>query len=169
MKADQSSPRGRVPQWCRLAGTVLLRMWLTFSILAFVLAIAFSVMQHDSLLASDDPYIPAGIVAGFCAGLTLAHCVVEALVSSPIKRIIAYFGSVLGLSVFFIVLDVIPMNEGQGILTFLGVLIAIAGAATYPILRIRLTRLSLAFGSLPGVLYFLGYLCAAMAMSARGV
>jgi hypothetical protein len=168
MKSNELSRHGRMSEWKSLAWMVLLRMWLTFSIVAFVLAVVFCVVERDNPLRSDDPYIPAGIVAAFCAGFALIYGVAQALSGSPIKQLAAYFGSVVGFSVFCIAVDfAAPSPEGQGILALFGVLIAVSGAATYPLLRIPLTKLCLVCASIPAVLYVFGYACAATSMWAH--
>lgn len=169
MNSDCPSRLGVFSKWRSHAGTVMLRTWMTFSVLAFVLAVAFSIFDHDSLLKSDDPYIVAGIVAGFCSGSALVYGVVRALGGSPLRQLIAYLGTLLGLSLFFIVLDLAsPGGEGHGIPTFFGTLIAITGTVAYPIQRIPLTKLPVVLASIPGLLYAIGYICAAIVMSSRG-
>jgi hypothetical protein len=147
---------------------VLLRTWLAFSVVSFVVAVVCSVVDHDNPLKSDDPYIVGGIAGGFCAGFAFVCSVVGELGGSRTKQLLAYFGLVLSVSVFLIVVDVaMPSPEGQGILTLFGVLIAVSSAATYPLLKIPLTKLSLVCASIPGIIYLLGYVCATIAMNAR--
>ena len=158
----------RMPKWCSLAWMVLLRTWLTFSIMAFAVAILSSAVHPEDLLKSDDPYVPALIAAGFCASFAFVYGVVRACGGSPLTQLIAYFGSALGLSILFVVVDaIVPMGEGRGILTFCGVLIAICGAASYPLLRIPLTKLSIVCSLDSRAPIRLGYYHAFIAMRTR--
>jgi hypothetical protein len=155
-------------RWGLLAWTALLHTWLTFSIVAFVLAIVFAVVKRGNLLASDDPYILAGIVAGVCAIFALLGSMAGGFRGALLRQVAVYFSVLFGLSGLLIVVDATcQMGEGQGIPTFLAVVIAVSGAVAYPLLRIPLTMLAIVLASIPGVLYAIGFCCAAIAVRTR--
>lgn len=158
MKDAQDFGRRRESRLLSAARTALARTWLGFSVSAFVTAAASSVLEHDSPLKSDDPYIVGGIVAAFCAGFAFISSIAGAIAGSGAKQPLAYFGTLFALSAFLIGVDVVcTMPEGQGIPSFFGVAIAVIGATVYSLMKIPVTKWYVVVGSVPGLLYLLGY------------
>lgn len=164
----EMSWRDQAATWSSPVRVVLLRTWISFSVSASAVALVFAAIDGDSLLASDDPYIAGALAGGFCALFAFLHTLVKVLGGSLARRRLAYFSPMLGLLAISIAADTaFPSSEGQGIPTFLGVLVAISAAASYPLVGIRMTKTVAACASIPGILFVVGYCIARSAMTSR--
>lgn len=155
--------------WWSALGTVVARTWVAFSVSAFSVAILLNAyLDRENLLQSDDPYIPALLVAVFCAGFALVRGLAKAAGGSVKVQRLAHFGAMAAAVVFLLTFDAVyPGIEVRGLWTFLAMVIALSGAAVYPFVSARPSKLYLVLASIPGVPFVAGYGHALTVMHAR--
>lgn len=154
-------PRKRL----RAAGLAVLRAWIAFSVASLVVAIGFATTGEGNLFHSDDSYQVAFIAATCCAIFAFLRGLAKAAGLSRIWQRLAYFGPLVGLATYGVVVDAaFPPAEGQGIPTFFGLLAAASGTACYPLLAVRLTWKRAVCLSIPGLIYFAGFATAVSRM-----
>lgn len=150
------------PKVWRLAGVGLFRAWLAYSLLGILGTVFFIIIDHDHPLKSDDPWIVGCIFGGIAACATVPYTATELFrKDGPVKHAVY----ALALCVWCLLLWVgeLQASEGAGILAFFSWASLIAGAITWPLLRLKLpltiwVGISLGGGLVFGM-YVLMYLC----------
>lgn len=156
----------RTPPFAARIGASALRVWIAFSVSSFVVATAFSILDGDNPLRSDDPYIPGFLAAMFTSSFSLCWVAADWLGSSVSKQHFAYFVPLVLLVGLLLIWDfVFPPIEGQGLPTFLAIAVSVGGVAAYPFHFLKLVRASVILASIPGIVCLIGYSCARITMA----
>jgi hypothetical protein len=142
------------------------RVWLTFSLVAFAVAVVFALWDGDHPLHSDDPYVVGSLIGGVSAGASFLFAVPAYLGRSPGRKPLAYFGPLAAVALLPVAGELVAGgSEAGGLGIIIGGSIALFGLPAFFIQWIKLTWLCIALLSLPGVFFLVGYAMVAVRMS----
>ena len=154
------------PPFLTRIGTAALRVWIAFSVSSFVVAVAACILDGDNPMRSDDPYLVGFIVATCTALFSLCWGIAICIGVSESKQCVVYFMPLVLLVGLLLISDfAFTPIEGRGLPTFFAIAITLGAIVVYPLHALKLNKVSVTCASIPGILCFIGYSCALVAMA----